>query len=142
MTQAWEVILKTNQFWLNLYGLAGVSRLSMAALDDATKYFITNRPDTAGDPAEIQTAKWLNLCLCVDYPTVIVAERKGPIIAALDLDYYIDDKPENCMDAAGYRPQCKTFLQDASHNKWFDDPRITRIPSFDSFVREVLINGK
>src|SRR5262249_38354587 len=62
--------------------------------------FLTSRPETAGDTAQLQSHRWL----CAhgyDAPSVFVVHgSRGRIAAALHLDALVDDRPENCLDVA------------------------------------------
>ena len=62
--------------------------------------FITSRPETAGDSAQLQSHRWL---AAHGYPSpsvFVVHTSRGKIAAALQLDVIIDDRPENCLDVA------------------------------------------
>jgi hypothetical protein len=41
-----------------------------------------------------------------------VEKNKGPLAEALKLDYFLDDKPENCEDVNDCAPGCRVFLRE------------------------------
>lgn len=71
--------------------------------------FLTQRPGSAGEPAQLQSQRWLE-AHGFDLPSVYVVNgSRGKIAASLDLDAVIDDRPENCLDVAT-ESQAKAFL--------------------------------
>lgn len=101
-TAVWKQIMANPTFWLNLPPLPGamdlLERIRVLSLRHDV-YFVTNRP---GVVAKQQTEVWL-ATHSGDFtwnPTVIVSSEKGLACRALKLDVYIDDKYENCADAA------------------------------------------
>ena len=61
-------------------------------------FFITQRPATAGATVQLQTHRWL-----VEHgfstPSVIpLSGGRGKCAAGLQLDYLVDDTPQNCVD--------------------------------------------
>lgn len=110
VTSVWNEIKDDRTFWLSLPyypdTLEFLSSLDMARCDGDYVYFITNRP---GVEAHGQTAAWLEQCGYYD-PTVLISGEKGLCARALELDLYIDDKWENCLDVRRSRHECQTFL--------------------------------
>lgn len=116
---AWETI-KTSDFWNTLPEMKGarqalkeLSRLSDLGHD---VYFVTSRP---GHYAKFWTENWL-MKHGMGNPTVLiaVAHKKGQLAVGLDLNIFIDDKPENCNDVIMASPNTKVYLIDAPYNKW------------------------
>jgi hypothetical protein len=75
-----------NDFWFVLE--------EVCALHDV--YFITHRITPS---AKLQTEEWLK-DRAIETPTVLIAGNKLPIIQALELDVFIDDKPSTLFEVA------------------------------------------
>lgn len=110
-------------------------------------YYVTARP---GIRVRFQTEAWLE-GLSASYSgrkTVLISSQKGLVARALELDAYIDDKWENCLDVIAATtpvgginypshsfdggiiraPRTKVFLVNRPWNTSFgDDPFITRV---------------
>ena len=90
-----------------------------------------------------QAAAWLSLELGLEYPTVIEEVNKGPLAAALHMDYFIDDRPKNCLEILSAVPTCLVYLKESSHNANYKAPKsITRVKDFNTFAEEVLREAK
>lgn len=138
--KVWERIVGTFNFWEKLSVEPGAMRISMTRLteDNHDLVFITARAKTAGYTVQEQSARWLNRCFGLSYPTVIVDNNKGPIAAALQLDYFVDDRPKNCIEIKNAVPDCKVFLKNSSHNVAYENPEwMPRVANFDEFVNLV-----
>lgn len=129
--------IKDSAFWATLPALAG-AQATLALLQDMRYaghhiYFITSRP---GEYAKLLTEDWL-----VQHgfrnPTVLIANRKGPVALGLELDVFIDDKIENCIDVleAGVD---HVFLVNRPYNSTFSRSRIWRVPEALDAVYAVL----
>lgn len=109
--------IKTSGFWDTLDALPSateaIQRLDVLRYSGADVYFITSRP---GNFAKYLTEGWL-MRHGFRYPTVLICNSKGPVAAGLELDAFIDDKTENCLDVARARELCRVFLVDAPYNK-------------------------
>jgi uncharacterized HAD superfamily protein len=136
VNKTWEAVKKTRNFWLNLGREKGVSAQTlrrMAKTNDLV--FITARAQTKGYSVQQQSAAWLALEFGMKWPTVIEESYKGPLAAALHLDYFIDDRPENCWEIAQAVPTCLVYLKNLPHNADFKAPkRITRVKDFNEFA--------
>jgi len=136
--EAWEVVKSTHSFYRYLDVLPGASISSVVRLAKVHRlYFITTRPPTEGSPIEIQSAGWLAGRFALNYPTVIVADNKGPVAKGLALDAFIDDKPENLTDIHEYSPSTKLYLRDQAWNSSFTHPAVERVETFDKFVEVI-----
>jgi hypothetical protein len=62
--------------------------------------FLTSRPETAGDTAQMQSHRWLSKHGFVAPSVFVVHGSRGKIASALALDVLVDDRPENCLDVA------------------------------------------
>jgi hypothetical protein len=99
--RVWRAIEATPNFWTTLKPIDAdaIKRLNeMTSELNWEVFFITQRPATAGGTVQWQTHKWL-----VDHgfemPNVIpLSGGRGKAAAALQLDYLIDDTPQNCVD--------------------------------------------
>lgn len=100
--QLWgHVRSSVDNFWSTLNELepGAIARFCVAARKHGWEViFLTQRPASAGEPAQLQTQRWLE-AHGFDLPSVYVVNgSRGKIAAALDLDAVIDDRPENCLD--------------------------------------------
>lgn len=97
----WAAIRATPDFWVTLEPIEpdAVRRLHAAMLRHRWEvFFITQRPDTAGDTVQRQTQRWL-VRQGFDLPSVLVIPgSRGAAAGALKLDYHLDDSPTNCVD--------------------------------------------
>ena len=97
----WRVIEATPDFWLTLkpIDLEALKRLNHLTREHRWEvFFITQRPATAGGTVQWQTHKWL-LDYGISMPNVIpLSGGRGRAAGALQLDYLVDDTPQNCVD--------------------------------------------
>lgn len=139
-TKIWDKIKSTRNFWLNLKRTKGVTSQnlrSLAKMHDLV--FITARVPTKGFSVQQQSAAWLSLELGLKYPTVIEEKDKGPLASALYLDYFVDDRPKNCLEIKKAVPNCKVYLKAAGHNFGYEEPvDITRVKDFNEFAEIIL----
>lgn len=139
----WKDIIATENFWEKLDVVEGVEPRLIKQLDNNVKlYFPTARALVKGDDVGKQSARWIRHYFGVDIPTVIVSSEKGEMAKALKYDYFVDDRPKNCLDIKNVLPDCQVFLVNATHNQKFEDPRIPRIPNVNYFARRVLYETK
>jgi 5'(3')-deoxyribonucleotidase len=126
--------IKTSMFWGSLLPMPGaleaLESLNALTLQGHDVYFITSRP---GHLAKFLSEMWLKFH-GMDTPTVIIAHEKGPIAKGLDLDVFVDDKPENNKDVidatgrycvvpgGGLRTNIRAYLIDHPYNQWADQP--------------------
>jgi hypothetical protein len=99
--QVWRAIESTPNFWMTLKPLEtdAVKRLyQLTGEHNWEVFFITQRPATAGATVQWQTQMWL-VEQGFAMPSVIPLSRsRGKCAAALQLDYLVDDTPQNCVD--------------------------------------------
>jgi hypothetical protein len=62
--------------------------------------FLTSRPETRGDTAQLQSYRWLAAHGYKTPSIFVVHGSRGRIASALALDIVVDDRPENCLDVA------------------------------------------
>jgi hypothetical protein len=99
----WQHVGGLDAFWESLEELepGSVSRLAALANDRRWEIiFLTQRPETAGATAQVQTQRWLERRGFALPSVYVVSRSRGRIADALDLDLVVDDRPENCLDVA------------------------------------------
>lgn len=131
--EVWDKhIIKNPAFWedLDCYEWAPetVRQLNRLSKKGNDVYFITQR---MGDRAKLQTEKWLYE-LGMDYPTVcLVASHteKVPIIRALGIGFFVDDKAETIVDVSQLvkpleqtAPPFYLYVKDAPYNRGVEYP--------------------
>ena len=101
--QLWDHVKKINNFWTSLPELEPgiIARIAKASVERRWEViFLTTRPATAGELVQMQSQRWLE-AHGFQYPSVYVVQRsRGKIADALQLDAFVDDRPENCLDIA------------------------------------------
>jgi len=97
----WRAVATVENFWQTLSEIEPGAIAALAARARFERWeviFLTSRPETAGDTAQLQTQRWLDVN-GFDLPSVfVVSGSRGKIADALDLDVVVDDLPENAMD--------------------------------------------
>lgn len=135
---AWAEVRQTYNFWDTLGTEEGATRDQLERLDNKhSLFFITARALSTGDSIQRQSCRWLLNNFGIPFPTVLVTVDKGPLAAALKLDYFIDDRPKNVIEIATAVPTCKVFLKNSMHNAGYDSP-YCRIPTFDDFAKLIM----
>ena len=137
----WNTIIQTPNWWETLDVEAGADVLAMHQVFNRTKmFFPTARANNVGRPVEIQSARWLMRKFDLLYPTVIVSGEKGPLATAVKYDFFLDDRPKNCIDIKKACPSAKVFMKSATHNLATDlsASGIPRIANFNEFAKIVL----
>lgn len=101
--QLWDHVKKIENFWTTLPELEPgvIARIAKLASERNWEIiFLTTRPATAGELTQLQSQRWLD-AHGFRYPSVFVVQRsRGKIADALQLDAFVDDRPENCLDIA------------------------------------------
>jgi len=101
--QLWGHVKKIENFWTTLPEMEPgiISRIAKTAAKRQWEIiFLTTRPSTAGELTQLQSQRWLD-AHGFRYPSVMVVKRsRGRIADALQLDAFVDDRPENCLDIA------------------------------------------
>jgi uncharacterized HAD superfamily protein len=101
--QLWDHVKKIENFWLGLPELEPgiIARIASTAVQRKWEViFFTTRPSTAGEITQLQSQRWLD-AHGFHFPSVYVVQRsRGKIADALQLDAFVDDRPENCLDIA------------------------------------------
>lgn len=128
-------------FWFHIPPVSDIDYFALQKLSRLHDlYFITDRFDTKGGSAITQTSDWVKHVLGIDRAAgVIVTKHKGAAASLLNLDYFIDDKPENCFSVYEAVPNCKVYLCTLPHNaSHADEPFLPRVADFNEFVRIIL----
>ncbi len=139
--KAWARVHENEKFWELLHPLddtpAVIHQLNDLATAGNDIYYITNR---AGRKAKYQTERFLyNLGML--YPTVLLSSKKLPVVYGLDLNCYIDDKPETVQELAEFADAQQTvlrgniFLKSAPYNKSVVQSNITRVKNVEEMLR-------
>ena len=101
--ELWSLVCSRENFWETLDEIepGALRRLSDLARQRRWEViFLTSRPETQGDTAQLQSHRWLK-ARGFDCPSVFVVHgSRGKIAASLNLDVLVDDRPENCLDVA------------------------------------------
>ena len=114
--RVWRAIEDTPNFWTTLKPLepGAVKRLyQLTSEHNWEVFFITQRPATAGATVQRQTQEWL-IQQGFSMPSVIpLSGGRGKCAAALQLDYLVDDTPQNCLDVLSDSSTRAILLVDA-----------------------------
>ena len=101
--ELWNAACAKVNFWETLDEIepGALARLSRLARERRWEViFLTSRPETKGDTAQLQSHRWL-AAHGFELPSVFVVHgSRGKIAASLQLDVLVDDRPENCLDIA------------------------------------------
>ncbi|MEO5897231.1 MAG: hypothetical protein ABIS06_16190 [Vicinamibacterales bacterium] len=101
--ELWDAACARENFWETLDEIepGALARLSRVARERRWEViFLTSRPETRGDTAQVQSHRWLS-AHGFDLPSIFVVHgSRGKIAASLQLDVLVDDRPENCLDIA------------------------------------------
>src|SRR4030095_621077 len=99
----WRAVRERQNFWETLDEIEPGALARLAGLVGDRKWeiiFLTSRPETKGDSAQLQSHRWLAAHGFPSPSVFVVHASRGKIAAALQLDVIIDDRPENCLDVA------------------------------------------
>jgi hypothetical protein len=97
----WRHVKAIDNFWETLEECEPgmVARLAVLAAERRWEIiFLTTRPASAGDPAQVQTQRWLASKGFALPSVFVVARSRGRIAVSLGLDIVVDDRPEGCLD--------------------------------------------
>jgi hypothetical protein len=99
----WSAVCAQVNFWETLAEIepGALARLSRLVAERRWEViFLTSRPETAGDTAQMQSHRWLTAQGFSSPSVFVVHGSRGKIASALALDVLVDDRPENCLDVA------------------------------------------
>ena len=101
--ELWNAACARVNFWETLDEIepGALARLSRLARERRWEViFLTSRPETKGDTAQLQSHRWL-AAKGFESPSIFVVHgSRGKIASSLQLDVLVDDRPENCLDIA------------------------------------------
>jgi uncharacterized HAD superfamily protein len=98
----WKVVADSPNWWLEIqpYEPDQIARLyALARRQRWEVFFMTSRPESAGDAVQLQTQVWLER-LGFYLPTVLTMPNgaRGEIARSLRLDLAVDDRLVNCLE--------------------------------------------
>ena len=137
-------ILAKKDFWLKLDVMPGayeaIRKLNWLVKDgEAEVYYITHR---MGNNAKLQSEKWL-YDRGMDFPTVIISgQDKVPLLKALGIDFYIDDKQETMIELHDTAEREKWiegknfYLKSAPYNAGIVRPKLTRVETLEAAMQD------
>lgn len=99
--QVWRRIQDTDNFWEGLREIESGSVGTLAAVAKKLRWeviFLTQRPSTAGETAQVQSQRWLETHGFALPSVFVVAGSRAKIASALQLDLVVDDHHEHCLD--------------------------------------------
>lgn len=121
-----QIMAEGSHYWEKLQPLEEAYRclrqLNWIAKNDHEVYFLTNR---MGYRAKYQTERWLYKH-GMDYPTVILSGQKTPLLRDMNIDFFIDDKPDTIYELYevftkyGWFTNQQFYLLDAPYNRRAD----------------------
>ena len=101
--ELWDAACARVNFWETLKEIEPGSLARLSSLARERRWdviFLTSRPETQGDTAQLQSHRWL-AAQGFEMPSVFVVHgSRGKIASSLQLDVLVDDRPENCLDIA------------------------------------------
>lgn len=123
-----RILQPGSKFWYKLHPMDGAGGI-IRRLNDLTRvghevFFLTHR---MGDKAKLQTERWL-YSYGMNFPTVLLSGEKVPLIQALGVTFFIDDKPSTVVEAAEVME--KVYLMNAPYNVREEmPPNVVRVRS-------------
>lgn len=113
---AWEHIFSSNHFWADLPSVPSLGEEFFDHLEalhyEHDVYFLTHR---AGKNAKQQTEAWF-FERTITCPTVLLSGDKLPLLKALEIDAFIDDKPDTLGAVAESDWKGKLFKVNYAYN--------------------------
>mgnify|MGYP003395048856 CR=1 FL=1 len=66
-----------------------------------------------------QTNEWIIKNSFLQHFSIIPSEKKGKILSGINVDYFLEDYPENLIEATLESPKTKSFLLVRPYNAYF-----------------------
>ena len=118
----WKAVDKNvEDFWLNAETLVNPSifeRLKILEENNNNIFFVTLRRNTAGMNVLQQISLWIKKYSNLDHFCVIPTEKKGKILDGIKAKYFLDDSPEQVIEASIEAPKCKSYLLVRPYNSY------------------------
>ena len=134
----WNDIKQSKNFWesLELINATEFEYLKTVLNNNfkIVPYFITSRIPTVGNNLHQQCINSL-IKFGWKSPQVILSNKKENIINAFEIEYFIDDKGENCLDVKDKNPNCNVYILDYPYNSFVSDKHINRIYTLNDFAK-------
>jgi hypothetical protein len=128
LNRVWRAIARSQNWWTRLqaYEPFQIERLYKASRKQRWEvFFLTKRPQTAGEPVQFQTQWWLEAQGFLLPSVVTVLGSRGELANALRLDLVVDDQFINCADVIG-ASQAKAILLMREPDQAMQDQATTR----------------
>lgn len=119
-----EIDKNVENFWLCAESLVDNSifkRLELLEKSNNNLFFVTLRRDTAGMNVLQQTNLWIKKHSNLEHFCTIPTEQKGKILDGVKAKYFLDDSPEQVIEASIEAPKCKSFLLVRPYNAYAID---------------------
>ena len=127
----------SEDFWVNLYLLDSdgwkLLRSKFSNSNEYRIYFITHR--NKGQNLFNQTVQWLKNHGW-NSPQVIFSKEKHKVINGLDIEYFIDDNLEICLEASE-KTNAKTFIMDYPYNRIEGNNNLIRVNNLKEFMNYI-----
>jgi len=143
LNQVMSAIHHVPYFWENQTPLPGMEELRAGLLPKDEAVFITARADTKGEPATVQTAKWLHyrqLWPRGGYSSVIRVEdpaHKKDLFRALKLTNFLDDYAPT-VEELNQIEGVQAFVFDQPWNRHATElPRVSSVTEYLAKIRAV-----
>lgn len=143
-----EIDKNVENFWLDAQSLIDskiFERLESLEKDNNNIFFVTLRRDTAGMNVLQQTNLWIKKHSNLKHFCTIPTEEKGKILSGIKAKYFLDDSPEQIVEASIEAPKCKSFLLVRPYNAYAIDflqkshkfKNINIVYSVEEFLNEI-----
>jgi uncharacterized HAD superfamily protein len=96
-----------------------------------TLVFVTHRHERQSYSIQQVTRNWLKKHGVSDPVVYFTQTYKSELIRKLKIDLFVDDRHENCRDAAE-NTEALVLMPHRSYNQTFNHPRVRRIPDLDA----------
>jgi hypothetical protein len=120
LRRLWQHVQAVENFWGTLHEVEPGMVAQLGAVAAHRRWeviFLTSRPESAGDIAQIQTQRWLE-SKGFPLPSVFVVQgSRGRIASALALDIVVDDRLDNCLDVITHSKARAIFVARQGANR-------------------------
>ena len=124
LKRAWRRIIRTPNWWttLSAYEPDQIARLyELTRRNRWEVFFLTKRPQTAGDTVQVQTQWWIESQGFYLPSVATVPNSRGEIAQALRLDLIVDDQFVECADCiASSTAKAMLLLRDTADQATHD----------------------